>query len=75
MKQDYKKQYKCLGENIAFYRRRQKITQEKLSEIVGVENVHISHIETGDRAASLDLVFAIANALGVEPYKLFQEKD
>ena len=75
MKQVYKKQYKCLGENIAFYRKRREMTQEKLSEIVGVENVHISHIETGDRAASLDLVFAIADALGVEPYKLFQEKD
>ena len=75
MKQAYKKQYKCLGENIAFYRKRREMTQEKLSEIVGVENVHISHIETGDRAASLDLVFAIADALGVEPYRLFQEKD
>lgn len=67
--------YKCLGENIAFYRRRMKLTQEKLAEIVGVNNVHISHIETGDRSASLDLVFAIADALGVEPYKLFQNKE
>ena len=71
----YEEYYKCLGENIAFYRRRKKLTQEKLAEIVDVNNVHISHIETGDRSASLDLIFAIAEALNVEPYKLFQNKE
>lgn len=71
----HEKYYKCLGENIAFYRRRLGLTQEKLAEIVDVHNVHISHVETGDRAASLDLVFCIADALGVEPYKLFQSKE
>lgn len=75
MRRKYRNQYKILGENIAFYRKRQGITQEKLSESVGVNNVHISHIETGDRAASLDVLFAIADALGVEPYKLFQNKE
>ena len=75
MRRIYKQYYKCLGENIAFYRRRLGLTQEKLSEMVNVNNVHISHIETGDRAASLDTIFAIADALGVEPYKLFQNKE
>ena len=75
MRRKYRNQYKILGENIAFYRKRQGVTQEKLSESVGVNNVHISHIETGDRAASLDVLFAIADALGVEPYKLFQNKE
>lgn len=75
MRRKYRNQYKILGENIAFYRKRQGITQEKLSESVGVNNVHISHIETGDRAASLDVLFAIADALGVEPYKLLQNKE
>ena len=75
MQRKYRNQYKILGENIAFYRKRQGVTQEKLSESVGVNNVHISHIETGDRAASLDVLFAIADALGVEPYKLFQNTE
>ena len=75
MRRKYRNQYKILGENIAFYRKRQGITQEKLSESVGVNNVHISHIETGDSAASLDVLIAIADALGVEPYKLFQNKE
>lgn len=75
MRRKYKNCYQILGENIAFYRKRAGITQEQLSETVGVNNVHISHIETADRAASLDVLFAIADALGVEPYKLFQNKE
>lgn len=75
MREKYKEQYKCLGENIAFYRKRANMTQERLSEMVGVNSVHISHIETGDRAASLDAVFAIAEALGVEPCKLLEYKE
>lgn len=71
----YEEYYKCLGENIAFYRKRRGLTQEKLAEMVDVNNVHISHIETGDRSASLDLIFAIARALDVEPYKLFKSKE
>lgn len=70
----YEPQYKILGQNIAFYRKRRDITQEELAEAVGVNNVHLSRIETGVSAASLDTVFAIAKALDVEPYKLFQDK-
>ena len=75
VKAAYKKHYKCLGENVSLYRKRLNLTQEQLAEMVEVENVHISHIETGARGSSLDLVFAIADALGVEPYKLFQKKE
>lgn len=71
----YEAYYKTLGENIAFYRNRRRLTQEQLSVMADTSRVHISRIENADCAVSLDLVFAIANALGVEPYKLFQEKD
>lgn len=46
-----------------------------MAEQVDIHNVHLSRIENGTSAASLDTVFAIANALGVEPYKLFQNKE
>ncbi len=71
----YETYYKTLGENIAFYRNRRDLTQEQLSELTDTTRVHISRIENADCAVSLDLVFAIADALGVEPYKLFQSKD
>ena len=71
----YEHYYKALGENIAFYRNRCGLTQEQLGVKADTTRVHISRIENADCAVSLDLVFAIAEALGVEPYKLFQKKD
>lgn len=71
----YESYYKNLGQNIAFYRKRREITQEALAEQADIHNVHLSRIENGTSAASLDTVFVIANALGVESYKLFQNKE
>lgn len=71
----YEAYYKNLGQNIAFYRKRRGWTQLKLCELAEISRNHLSHIENADCAVSLDTVFAIADALGVEPYKLFQEKD
>ena len=71
----YEEYYKTLGQNISFYRRRRKLTQMKLSEAVEISRNHLSHIENADCAVSLDTIFAIADALGVEPYKLFQNKE
>lgn len=71
----YEEYYKTLGQNISFYRRRRKLTQMKLSETAEISRNHLSRIENADCAVSLDAVFAIANALGVEPYKLFQNKE
>ena len=71
----YEKHYKNIGQNIAFYRKRKGLTQMQLCEIVDISRNHLSRIENADCAVSLDVVFAISAALGVEPYKLFQEKD
>ena len=71
----YEAYYKTLGENIAFYRNRRRLTHEQLGEMADTTRVHLSRVENADCAVSLDLVFAIADALGVEPYKLFQNKE
>lgn len=71
----YESYYQTLGQNIAFYRNRRKLTQLKLSELAEISRNHLSRIENADYAVSLDAVFSIANALGVEPYKLFQDKE
>lgn len=75
MKLIYESYYQNPGQNIAFYRNRRKLTQLKLSELVEISRNHLSRIENADCAVSLDTVFAIAGALGVEPYKLFQDKE
>lgn len=75
MQNKYYKEYKSLGMNVAYYRKLRGISQEKLSEMVNISRTHMSRIETADCAVSLDVVFALAEALQVDLYKLFQNKE
>lgn len=75
MQKDYREQYKKLGLNIAYYRKLRGFSQEKLAEKVDISRVHMSRIETADCAVSMDVLFALADALDIEPYKLLQDKE
>lgn len=74
MKDSQLKYYKRLGLNIAFYRKMRERSQEELAEQVNISRTHMSRIETARCAVSLDVVFDIAEALDVDPGKLFQDK-
>lgn len=45
-------------------------SQTALSELVGCTQGHLSRIESGERGVGSTLLFALADALGVEPRKL-----
>lgn len=66
---------KALGKNIQKYRKLNKITQEKLAELVGVEINSISSIETGKYFPSPDNLVKIAEALNVDLSILFCFKE
>ena len=61
------------SENMKKYRKKAKLTQEKLAELCGTDHRYIGQIETGHRCPSLEYVERIALALNVEPYLLFFE--
>ncbi len=69
------KKYEMLGLNVSYYRRMRKLTQEQLAEMVGVDRTHISNVEIARTGASLDVIFQIADALGVPANKLFEFRD
>jgi transcriptional regulator with XRE-family HTH domain len=50
------------------------LTQEQLAEIINVSRTHISNIEATkvDKSLSLDVLFDIADALGVGVADLFE---
>lgn len=75
MLEQYKDRYRTLGLNIAYYRRKCGLTQEELAEKAGIERSRISKTEIAWVGTSLDTVYKIAEALGIEPYKLFEERD
>lgn len=67
--------YETLGLNIYYYRRKNKLTQDQLAEMVNIEPNHMSNIELAKTGASLDVVFRLADALEVPVYKLFESRD
>jgi len=75
MKLAYSDKYIKLGLNIAYYRKLRGCTQEQLSEKLGIDRTHIGRIETANVGASLDVIFAIAEALEVPVNKLFEFRD
>ena len=75
MESSLKERYRNLGLNIAYYRKLRGLSQEKLAEKADISRTHMSRVETADCAVSLDVVFHLADALGVEPYTLFQSKE
>ena len=69
--------YELLGKNIARMRNINRITQEQLAEKAGISRPHMGAIEAPNlcRPISLELLFNLADALGVEPYKLLEFRD
>lgn len=60
-----------LGKRIQEFRKLKSFTQEKLAEIIGVDTVSLSKIETGRNYPSPENLIKIARALNIEVYELF----
>lgn len=69
--------YIQLGLNISYYRKLQGYTQEEFAEIVSISRSHLSAIEAPNviHPISLEMLFNIANALKIDPYKLLEFRD
>ena len=61
--------------NLRKYRKRAKLTQEKLAELCDTDFRYIGQIETGRRCPSLEFIGRIAAALNIAPYQLFYDKN
>jgi transcriptional regulator with XRE-family HTH domain len=57
---------RAIGQRVAKARRDRGFTQEQLSEVIGIEPVTLSRLETGHRALSLTTLSRIATALEVD---------
>jgi transcriptional regulator with XRE-family HTH domain len=56
---------KTVGEAIRFYRRKARLTQEKLAELAELHPTYIGDVERGEYSISLDPLYRIAKALKV----------
>lgn len=71
MKAEYQDLYEKFGLNIVYYRKRRKLTQLELAELVDVDRSHISALELGKVGASLDVIFKLCEVLEITPKELF----
>ncbi len=72
MQKKHMYKYKRLGLNIAYYRKVNNLSQEKLAEMINISRTHMSRIETADCAVSLDVIFDICDTLEISPNQLFE---
>lgn len=65
---------KLFGKRIKELRKNKKLTQEKLSELVGIDYKQIGNIETGTYFTTMPTLEKIARSLDVEIEELFSFK-
>ena len=75
MKQEYKNRYEKFGLNVVYYRKRKKLTQLQLAELVDIDRSHISAIELGNVGVSMDVIFKLCDVLEIQPKELFDFRD
>lgn len=71
LKQEYKALYEKIGLNVVYYRKRKRLTQLQLAELVDIDRSHISAIELGNIGVSLDVIFRLCEVLEITPKELF----
>lgn len=59
------------GTNLRKYRLKMNLSQEKFAEKAGLHRTYISDLERFQRSIALENIQKIADAIGIEPYKLF----
>ena len=75
MKDEYKGLYEKFGLNVVYYRKKNKLTQLQLAELVDIDRSHISAIELGNVGVSFDVIFKMCQVLNIKPKDLFDFRD
>ena len=60
-----------LGKKIQYLRKNNRMTQDQLAEIIGMDTKNISRIENGNNYPTAENLTLIANALEVDVFELF----
>ena len=75
MKPEYKGFYEKFGLNVVYYRKRKRLTQMKLAELVDIDRSHISAIELGNVGVSFDVICKLCEVLEITPKEQFDFRD
>lgn len=75
LKDEYKNYYQQFGLNVVYYRKKKRLSQTQLAELVDIHRTYVSSIELGKVSVSFDILFKLAEVLEVSPSKLFDFRD
>lgn len=75
MKEQYREQYRQFGLNVVYYRKKLRVTQLQLAELLDIQRSHISAIELGNVGVSFDLLFKMCEVFNIRPKELFDFRD
>ncbi|MCC5795658.1 MAG: helix-turn-helix transcriptional regulator [Chromatiales bacterium] len=64
-----------LARNLRALRERRHLSQEALADLAGLHRTYVGSVERGERNVSIDNIQRLAEALGVTPANLLQERD
>lgn len=72
---DYQDRYQQFGLNVVYYRKKKRLSQTQLAELVDIHRTYVSSIELGKVSVSFDVLFRLADALEVPVHKLFEFRE
>ena len=75
MKEEYREQYRKFGLNVVYYRKKLRVTQLELAELLDIQRSHISARELGNVGVSFDLLFKMCEVFNIKPKELFDFRD
>ena len=75
MKEEYREQYRKFGLNVVYYRKKLRVTQLELAELLDIQRSHIRAIELGNFGVSFELLFKMCEVFNIKPKELFDFRD
>ena len=75
MKDEYKEQYQQFGLNVVYYRKKKRLSQTELAELVDIHRTYVSSIELGKVSVSFDVLCKLSEVLEIAPSKLFEFRE
>lgn len=61
-------------DNVKYYRKQLRLSQEKLAELSGLSTNYIGEIERTNRKVTIDTIEQIANGLNIDPSLLLTNR-
>ena len=75
MKDEFREFYQQFGLNVVYYRKKKRLSQTQLAELVDIHRTYVSAIELGKESVSFDVLFKLAQVLEVPVSKLFEIRE